>query len=152
MSKIQDIFVPYEISKLAKEKGFAEPCMAFYECYKKEPQFTFDNCQHHKRYDWKGNNWNKYNPDFAQDDYINSNFVSAPTYDQLTTWFIEKHNLVVTVYANASGYLFEIHDSAEKGGSHKYDSGFTGPNDSGVWNTYLEAKKAAFEQAFKLIK
>ncbi len=121
---MQKLFIPYELAVIAKEKGFDEPCIAVYLEDKKLYLCGYSN---------------------------KTNGTLTPLYQQIIDWFREKHNTVINVYANASGYLFEFHDSALKGGTHRYDSGFDGPNAGGCWDNYYEALNKAIEESFKLI-
>jgi hypothetical protein len=80
------IFVPYNIALLAKQKGFDEPCVAYY---------------------WKDVLTTTCNQE--EDDYwhINSklaaNEIAAPTYQQLVDWLREKHNTVIYARPYLSG-------------------------------------------------
>ena len=66
-------------------------------------------------------------------------FYFATSQAFLQTWIREKCGLVLTVYPNASGYLFEISKNPKQGGCHVYDSGTTGPNEGGAWDNYEDA-------------
>ena len=81
-----------------------------------------------------------------EDDY------AAPYQDEAIDYLRNKCSIMVTVYANASGYLFEIHDTPSKGGSHRFDSGYTGNNDSGCWDIYEDAKEAGIRKAIDIYK
>ncbi len=70
---MKEVFLEYELSLLAKQKGFDKPCLAHYS----------DN----------GNNFVYNNPPMNYE--LNSTYkVSAPTYDQLKDWFLQKHNIL----------------------------------------------------------
>ena len=64
---VEKLFVPYEIAKIAKEKGFDESVIA-----------TFD-----------------YKNELKLREVKTTECLKAPTYQQLVDWFREKHNLVV---------------------------------------------------------
>lgn len=128
-----DLFVSYELAKTLKLIGFNEPCLGFYN------NNTIQL--------WSG----KLHIANVKNNQIKQNFFTAPLYQQVIDWFRETHNLVINVYANASGYCFELHDSAAKGGSHRYDSDYTGPNESGCWDNFYEAKQAAILYSLKII-
>lgn len=76
--------------------------------------------------------------------------IVAPLYQQAFKWFREKHNTLVTIYSNASGYLFEWHDSI--GGTHRGWSEYDGPNDGGVWDSYEEAELACLRKLIEIVK
>jgi hypothetical protein len=71
-------------------------------------------------------------------------------YQQAFRWFREKYNILATIYSNASGYLYEWHDSI--GGTHRGWSDYEGPNDGGVWNTYEEAEFACLKKLIEIVK
>lgn len=132
---MKHLFVPYELAVKLKDIGFHELCFGKFLIPEiPENQFRF-------------------NTEGSPKDYntgLYGRFISAPLYQQVADWFREKHDLVITVYANASGYCFELHDSAIKGGSHRLDSDFSGPNDSGCWDKYYDSVAKAIEEAIKL--
>lgn len=133
---MKDLFVQYELSIRLKENGFNQPCLAKYLI----PEVA-------------GNRF-RFNTEGEPKNYNDGSYgrlVSAPLYQQVVDWFREKHETVICIYANASGYLFEFHDSAKKGGTHRYDSGYEGPNESGCWDSYYEAMEAAISKALTLI-
>ena len=120
-------FVPYEQSLELKQLGFDEPCFTWY----------WDDIGMYNGLEF-GNHNKKLN------------IVSAPTFSQAFRWFREKHDMLANVYSNASGFLFEWHDTI--GGTHRYDSGFDGPNDSGCWDTYEEAELTCLKKLIELVK
>lgn len=75
---------------------------------------------------------------------------SAPLYQQAFRWFREKHNILSTIYANASGFLYEWQDAI--GGTHRGWSEYEGPNDSGCWDTYEEAEIACLNKLIEIVK
>jgi hypothetical protein len=81
---------------------------------------------------------------------INDGYIPAPLKQQVFRWFREKYNMLACVYSNASGFLFEYHDAI--GGTHRYDSEITGPNDGGTWDTYEEAEAACIDKLIELAK
>lgn len=59
--------------------------------------------------------------------------------------------MLANVYSNASGFLFEYHDTI--GGTHRLDSGFTGDCElSGTFTTYEEAENACIDKLIELAK
>jgi hypothetical protein len=120
-------FIPYEQALALKELGFDEPCFGYYFYNGSFKEWTL-------------------NIDNESDEY--TIVIQAPTYSQAFRWFREKHNILATVYSNASGYLYEWSDNV--GGTHRGWSDYEGPNDSGVWNTYEEAELACLKKLIEL--
>ncbi len=116
-------FIPFKEAVALKELGLNEPCFATYVGE------TFDS-----------------SVQFLSDDY----FTAAPLFSQAFRFFREKYNMLANVYSNASGFLFEWHDTT--GGTHRYDAGFDGPNDSGCWDTYEDAEIACLKKLIELVK
>jgi hypothetical protein len=116
-------FIPYEQALALKKLGFDEPCIALYN----------EECK---------------------TIHLNLNLVNkkpyfcAPLYQQAFRWFRVRHNILATVYSNASGYLYEWSDNV--GGTHRGWSDYEGPNDSGVWNTYEEAELTCLKKLIEL--
>ena len=78
------------------------------------------------------------------------NTIDAPEQELLKMWLREKHDILIGIYSNASGYCWEHMDS--NGGTHRKDSGYDGPNDSGCWDTYELALENALQYGLGLIK
>lgn len=76
--------------------------------------------------------------------------IQLPLYQQAFRWFREKHNILATIYSNASGYLFEWHDAV--GGKHRGWSKYEGPNNGFVWDVYEEAELACLKKLIEIIK
>jgi hypothetical protein len=119
-------FIKYEQALELKELGFNEPCFGLYA----PPSKTV--FLHH------------YGLLSAKEQIL------APLYQQAFRWFREKYNILATVYSNASGYLYEWHDSI--GGTHRGWSEYKGPNDGGVWDTYEEAELACLNKLIEIVK
>ncbi len=126
-------FIPYDLALELKELGFDEPCFTYY----KNDQLS-DILELVK------------NSEMENVNNEVDNYISAPTFSQAFRFFREKYNTLVTLYSNASGYLFEWHDAI--GGTHRGWSEYEGPNDSGVWDTYQEAEIAAIVKLIEIIK
>ena len=120
------LFISLELSKIAKEKGFKEPCLA---CY--------DKCDMLSTYSGSL---------FKPKNYNNSGYCkSAPLYDEIIDWFNIKHNIDIVVMPKYKdlgkfygGYIQRDSDSINK----SYGSNF---------KTRKEALDKAIEDAFKLI-
>jgi hypothetical protein len=132
---MKEQFCTYEISLKLKELGFNEECFCFYTDSKQlRYNFILDS----------------ENPKLIPNSKINVlNYCAAPLWQQVIDWFREKHNKIITVYSNASGYLWETHDAI--GGTQREWSDYSGPNDSGCWDTYEEAREQAILKALELI-
>ena len=127
-------FIPYEEALALRQLEFDEPCLSYYDKEKKlcrslleYPIINSKNGFHHSH-----------------------NIITAPLFSQAFRFFREKYNMLANVYSNASGFLFEWHDTI--GGTHRHDSGFDGPNDSGCWDTYEDAELACLRELIKIAK
>jgi len=130
---MKDLFVTYEQAVQLKELGFDEPCFGSWEIEKTDiPTYTHS----------------------ITTSYKNSNHpigkTTAPLKQQVFRWFRDKHNILGSIYSNASGYLFEWHDSI--GGTHRGWSEYEGPNDGGCWDSYEEAEDACITKLIEIIK
>lgn len=115
---MEQLFLNYQLSLLAKEKGFDEPCFARY--IKKEFRFAA-----------LGGVTNFSKEQAGQ--------ISAPLYQQITDWFMEKHLIYVsTTYSKHHGYdgLVDTHQNV-------YLIGYK--------STQHDAMSAALKVAFELI-
>ena len=126
----QTEFVPYEQALELKELGFYYDVFAIYDIIDE--------------------NHYKFLLEYKDGDNIFSYQIAAPLYQQAFRWFRNNHNILATVYSNASGYLFEWHDSI--GGTHRGWSEYEGTNDGGVWDTYEEAELACLNRLIEIVK
>ena len=124
---MEEQFVPYELALKLKELGFEEECLASYNHVGKK--LNIGEFVSHGKYS-----------------------ILAPLWQQAIDFFREKYDLVGNVYANASGYLYEIHHSPKRGGSHLVDSGYEGDNDAGSWDDYPNARSALLFWLIKLVE
>lgn len=67
----------------------------------------------------------------------------------LQKWLREEKKISVEPYFNASGACWSI---CKTDGTHIIDYDYSGPNDSGCWDTYEEALENALQVALNLIK
>ena len=114
-------FVTFEIAKKLKEKGFDKPCSWLYSSY--------------KVLNWFDDNLIEQHPDF----------VLAPTISQVLKWLREEKKYHVEFVGNACGYLFIVSDIPSEGGTDRYCSDYSGPNDGGTWDKYEDCALAAIE-------
>ncbi len=124
---MKDLFLPYQQSLELRELGFDEICLTHY---------WGENILNEAYGGWMKNS--------------NTKYVMAPTWKQAFKWLRENYNTLATIYSNASGYLYEWHDAV--GGTHRGWSEYEGPNDSGVWDTYEEAKLACITKLIEIVK
>lgn len=141
---MKQLFLPYNLSFLAKEKGFKEPCLAWYNNPQMQEPSIFlveygeleDNNVILDLSNSKAENW-KSVQDFHQYD------CSAPLYQQIIDWFREKHKIHVEAFnCNDEKWLKEFSPVVETIDNHET---------FGTYNDYYEALNKAIEEAFKLI-
>jgi hypothetical protein len=127
-------FVPYELALDLKELGFDEPCLKYYVKQELNTDYSHSILK------------------LKQENFINGECL-APLYQQAFRWFREKHNLVHTVYSNASGYIWELHYNQKRGGTHICDSGESGDCEmSGMFTTYEKAELACLKKLIEIAK
>lgn len=134
MDKITQLFVPFELAVMAKEKGFDEKCMtsftggkqliALHNSNDDEP-LTIDNF-----YIRNSNTFNGY--------------VAAPAYQQLTDWFREVHNIHIETLRQSIDNTYCIKIKDERTMKEVFNFHIQ-------YKTYYEALTRAIEEAFKLI-
>lgn len=128
---MKHLFIPFEIAKQLKDKGFNEPC---FRCYDNEGYLTTQHDSHIAVYG------KHYNDDKRE-------IYSAPIFQQAIDWFREKHNLHITLkhHTTSQTYGFVI--------SGKY-KGLIDPeivNETFSKHTYYEALNQAITEVLKLI-
>lgn len=124
---MKNLFVPYNIALLAKEKGFNQQCLGGFDAYK---ELRFDYIGLVKNSDFK---------------MPPRNYVSAPLYQQIIDWFRKKHNLEVALRLSfPPGYSINI---------QYVDSSKTATTYPGtlILPEYYQALNRAIEEVFKLI-
>ena len=126
-------FTTFELAKKLKEKGFPQsPDFFNYSSY----------------YDWDGlrkihslsnaSVW--FDPNISKD-----NIYFAPTISQVLKWLREEKKYHIEFVGNACGYLFIISDVPSEGGTDRYCSDYSGPNDGGTWDKYEDCALVAIE-------
>lgn len=86
INDMEDLFIPYELALLLKEKGFDEPSFGVWNNIEKRLYIGLE-------YDTNQNNM--------------PNGCKAPLYQQIIDWFREKHNIDITimpVFRDKCGY------------------------------------------------
>ena len=119
---IEEEYVSFETAKLAKEKGLDILC---------DIGYYIDSGV----------------VDYIRDDYKNM-FYPRPTQSLLARWLREVHNKVIEIFATERGYVYNI---CKTNGTNLANSGYKGPDGTGAWNTYEQAKEAGLQDALKLI-
>lgn len=74
-----------------------------------------------------------------EEDY--EGYIAVSTQSFLQKWIRETRGVNIQIYNNASGYLFAMAEC--EGGTDLGWSEYSGPNSSGVWDTYEEALEFA---------
>lgn len=136
MSQLKDLFVPYELAVMAKEKGFDELCICWYTGAKN----LVDS-----KYNREGGYLN--NSHFAIKK-VELNRCTAPLYQQIQNWLFDKHGIFISMYdynhvdTPKAGIRFSI-----------AIYGFTeiGMSENGDFKSIPEALTKAIEKAFTLI-
>jgi hypothetical protein len=134
---MEKLFVPYTLALLAKERGYKNNnyCLGHYykSRYSEDVQgkdiFYIDT-----------------NQNMAQWESLKDP-LEAILWQQLIDWLREK-GIVVSIYNNASGYLWNM--SKTDGGTDLGWSEFSGTNNSGVWDDYYVALTEALTKALQL--
>ena len=145
---MKENIISFPVAKLAKEKGFDEPCIDTYkdvELYKHKA----------KRYN------SSFNTEWREELIKNSAMsnakiarYSAPTQSLLQKWLRDVHNLYPFAWCNASGWGWELEKT---NGTHisimDIDGDVEGTEpESGMFKSYEEALEAGLQEALKLIK
>jgi hypothetical protein len=132
---MKEQFVTYEIALALKELGFDKPCFATYKknaCHSKTP-FEYD-IDFHTKVEMSSGVIPK------NSDYIND-WVSAPIYQQVIDWFIEKHDINIEVRKNypKHQYFYTV-------------GGKTFQHVSGKFFLYRKAREQSILKGIELLK
>ncbi len=127
MKDVKDLFIPYELAVIAKEKGFNEPCFGSYRI--NSPNFFSPNkCDK--------------NGDIT---------LLAPIYQQIVDWFREKHKIYITVVPFKAIPLSGIFKRTFYDYVLYCDSIAENKKEQ-QFNSHYEALMNAIQQAFNIIK
>lgn len=133
---MESLFCTYNQALALKELGFNEPCMKEYH--------NEISCN---------NSTNDENTNSDLFELYGEGVITSPLKSQVFKWFRDEHNIVHTVYSNASGYIWELHYNKERGGTHICDSEESGDCElSGMFTTYEGAESACIDKLISLIK
>ena len=125
-------FIPYSEALALKELGFDEPCVQAYHTNGENELSAFYS-----------------NPNIVDEWLKKLPLIKAPLYQQAFRFFREEYNMLPTIYSNASGWCFEYHDN--EGGTHRYDSGYTGDCEmSGAFTSYEKAELACLKKLIEI--
>ena len=81
---MKKLFIPYNLSLIAKEKGFDEPCLAIYNTAE---YLLFNQIVKFE---------NKRFPVLTEMNFdVDKEDVAAPLYQQIVDWFREKYNIII---------------------------------------------------------
>ena len=125
MKNLYILFAPFGLAILAKENGFNEPCLAYYEQQRLSDVVEFGNSK------------------LRQENLINGCCL-APMYQQLVDWLRDGSDLVVWVDFNQDvcKYTYQVISKTSK-------SPFVC---EGGFDNYYEALEKAIGEALRLIK
>lgn len=153
-----------QTAKLAKILGFKEKTDELYlgdeliESFIEGDMDGFYNFSAHEIGDNWNNNW-VYDKDLSKcfgckiDNERYFEATSAPTQSLLSRWIRENHNIVCSVYSNASGYIWEIHYDKTRGGTHiKYSDMRGDCKSSGTFTTYELAMEDCLLETLRGLK
>lgn len=119
-------FVNFELAQKLKEKGFS---LEKTEIYGK---FDSDGLFHPQLY-------------FNYIETMDCNEIIAPTISQVLKWLRDEKKLHIEFVGNACGYLYIVSDIPSEGGTDRYCSDYSGPNDGGTWNNYEDCALNAIQ-------
>ena len=129
-------FVSFSLASKLKEKGFYYKCVSTYDNdgmlgynYIQPTSIRaigFDDC-------------------LCSHNVENDGCIDAPTISQVLKWLREEKGHHIEFVCNACGYLFIVSDIPSKGGTDRYYSDYSGPNDGDTWDSYEEAAIAGIE-------
>lgn len=71
--------------------------------------------------------------------------VDAPTISQVLKWLRDEKKLHIEFVGNACGYLYIVSDIPSEGGTDRYCSDYSGPDNGGTWNKYEDCALNAIQ-------
>jgi hypothetical protein len=104
---MENQFIPWEIARTLKEKGFREPCLAVYEILvmgELKPKFR-------SNYNGEGLwlNHNTIKKTYKDNDW----YWSAPLYQQAITWLLEEHEIFISEMFDDNQWTCDIFTFAQ---------------------------------------
>ena len=132
-------FVTFEIAKKLKEKGFMEKCFLHYEATGGVYSNSIDT-------------YDRPNQELDYSDFLKCHnggnsigLIDRPTIPQVLKWLREEKKYHIEFVGNACGYLFIVSDVPSEGGTDRYCSDYSGPNDGGTWDNFEDCAIAGIE-------
>lgn len=135
-------FVNFKLAKKLKEKGF--DCKYPFAMYDEDGDFypLFTSCDEDE--DSKCIFGKRMY--YGYDDFVgDKDAVIAPTISQVLKWLRDEKKLHIEFVGNACGYLYIVSDIPCEGGTDRYCSDYSGPNDGGTWNNYEDCALNAIQ-------
>lgn len=71
--------------------------------------------------------------------------IAAPTISQVLKWLREEKKLHIEFVGNACGYLYIVSDIPSEGGTDRYCSDYSGPDNGGTWDKYEDCALNAIQ-------
>lgn len=136
---MKELFLPYELAVIAKEKGFNEKCLAYYRILEKKPDLKYYNMSSvaHKN---------------DRNSKLKGEYLTAPLYQQIVDWFREKHEIYIHVeFATSLQRYFGEIQERKKPDDTILAPGYNRHGSDINEDTHYEAFNKAIEEAFKLI-
>lgn len=150
------LFVPYELAKQLKEKGFNESCLCFYN--KEDDKYKLAICAQFDSYNFAT---------YKNDDIIKSSCkgilttVCAPSHQQVIDWFREQYNIHISISYELHMKWFYSIDIASYTDEDMDNNCFEKFCDKVIecncidtddgFETYYDALNIAIEESIKLI-
>lgn len=141
---IKEFFVPYEIAQKLKKIGFKEKCIASYFTEEDE---NYQEGKYDSRKKLEINyNYSEYYNDEDIDYIINKDeykyYISAPTYEQVLDWFLNKLNIHIEILLEEKHPYKKFFYKIRKINEHFYFSPV---------EEYFDNKKEAYLKSFNYI-
>jgi len=134
---MEHLFLPYDLSMMAKIKGFNEPCLAYYNSITKEIGYTYPS---HTRY---------------HINTVDKLFPSAPLYQQIIDWLRKTHKIHIQIFIGHDEdkiwYNFDL-EPVELGYNYEPHTCDTDVEGYDKENGYYLTLNKAITEAFKIIK
>jgi len=141
---MKDLFVPHEIAKQLKEKGFDDPCIAEYV-----NGFLINHMQFTVEDEDKHSDWSTYTNSSTNWTQTKDRIVySAPTHQQVINW-LDKKGIVIQIQIDRTTepkYCFEVFKYEHFGNYEKHE-----PSEWFLYRNRTEATNVSINEALKLI-
>lgn len=134
--------IQLETAKLAKEKGFDVPCLAFYDSDK------LDNQEGNDLTNYNSNYWNRKNN--HANDLLDNQWTSAPTQSELQTWLRDVHQICTSVIPRRPHSDYKGAIMYQGVNLYKDEDGYVNPISLPIFNKLYKTHEEAME--LELIK